>query len=169
MMEVPEHEWDGEALAVARDHDRSIGNARDLVIMDWLIKGDTRPLSDWLLRGHVPDTAVMKAVAVMLVRGHPDADQRWFSDPAVREVADVFTLRLEVAGKGKRGRDPAIVERDKRIALEVAREMARGSSLEKACEVVAEWLVSIDYDLGTDAVAKAYKNHKHLISGTNSR
>lgn len=45
-METPGTPWDIEALAVVRDHARSIGNARDIVILDWLAKGDTRPFAD---------------------------------------------------------------------------------------------------------------------------
>lgn len=166
-METPEHEWDGDAFAVARDHDRSIGNARDLVIMDWLIKGDTRPLSDWLMRGHAPGAEVMKALAVMLVRGHLDADQRWFDDASVKETAEIFTLGLSVVGKGKRGGDPALRVRDKHIALEVAKAKRSMTELE-AFEYVADWLGTIGHRMSAHNVEKAYKKHKHLIHGTNS-
>ncbi len=162
-MEVPEHEWDAHAIDVAREHGRSIGIARDLVIMDWLTKGDTRPLSDWLLRGHVPGEAVMKALAVMLVRGHPDANQKWFDDPAVKETAEIFTLGLKISGRGKRGGNPAIHSRNKRVALEVAK--AKRTMTEKeAFEHVSEWARSIGQrGMGPDNVEKIYKEYKHLI------
>lgn len=163
-MTVPEHEWDGEAIDVARDHGRSIGNARDLVIMDWLLKGDTRPLSDWLMRGHVPSAEVMKALAVMLVRGHPDADQKWFDNPAVKETAEIFTLGLTVVGKGKRSGDPVNHARDKRIALEAARLMASEKTEDEAFKEVSEWAYRIGIrSMGYDNVKKIYQKNKRLI------
>ncbi|RFC67202.1 hypothetical protein [Mesorhizobium denitrificans] len=162
MSELPEHEWDGEALAVAREHNRSMGNARDLVIMDWLIKGDTRPLSDWLLRGHVLGQEVITALAVMLIRGHPDADLRWLDDPAVKETADIFRLGLKVAGKPRGGGDPALHVRHKRIALEVAYAIRSMNMNElEAFEYVSEWARSNGQRrMGPDNVKKAYNRYK---------
>lgn len=166
-METPEQEWDGEALDVVRDHGRSIGNARDLVILDWLTKGDTRPLSDWLMRGHAPGEEVMKALAVMLIRGHPDANQKWFKNPGMTDIAEIFTLRLEVAGKGKRRGDAALRVRDKRIALEVAKAKQTMTEI-VAFDTVAAWLVDIGHPMTSENVQKIYKAQKHLIYGTNS-
>lgn len=166
---LPGTAWDIEARAVARDHDRSIGNARDLVILDWLAKGDTRPFADWALRGHTPSPNVLKALAVMMTRAdNPRFNPAGIDDPELSEIVDLFPLGLAVTGKGKRRADLANVERDKRIALEVAKAMSRGSSMEKARDDVTDWLASIGFHLGTDAVEKAYKTYKGSIFGTNS-
>lgn len=169
-MDTPGTAWDIEALLVARDHGRSIGNARDLVILDWLAKGDTRPFADWIMGGHVPSREVLQALAVMMTRGdNPRFDPAGFADPKMREIAEIFPLSIEVTGKGKRGRDPERVQRDHGIALAVAKEMAGGSSYDEALSTVTDWLPSVGVFVERDAVEKAYKAHKPKRSGTNSR
>jgi hypothetical protein len=169
-METPGTAWDIEALLVARQHDRSIGNARDIVILDWLAKGDTRPFADWIMCGHVPSREVLLALAVMMTRGdNPRFDPAGFADPKMREIAEIFPLSIEVRGKGGRGADLANVGRNRRIALEVARAMARGLTREGAVETVANWLAEIGIHMGTDNIEKAYKAHKSEVVGTNSR
>ncbi|MFG1346126.1 hypothetical protein V5F59_14625 [Xanthobacter autotrophicus DSM 431] len=166
-METPGTPWDIEALAVVRDHDRSMGNARDIVIMDWLAKGDTRPFADWIMCGHAPSQEVLIALAVMMTRAdNPSFDPAGIDDPKMREIADIFPLGIEVTGKGKRTRDPANIIRDKLIARDVARAMARNLSREKAVGLVTDWLAEIGIHMGTDAVEKAYKTHKSEIVGT---
>lgn len=162
--------WDIKAAAVARDHDRSIGNARDIVILERLSKGDTRPFASWVIRGHTPSPNVLRAIAIMMARAdNPRFNPAGFTDPEFTEIAELFPLGLKVIGTGKRVGDLDNVERDKCIALEVAKAMTRGMTREKAVECVADWLADIGIPLETDAVEKAYKAHKKSIVGTNSR
>ncbi|MBR1209467.1 hypothetical protein [Bradyrhizobium sp. JYMT SZCCT0180] len=168
-MDTPGTAWDIEALLVARDRGRSIGNARDLVILDWLAKGDTRPFADWIMCGHVPSREVLLALAVMMTRGdNPRIDPAGLEDPKMREIAEIFPLSIEVTGKGKRGRNLERIQRDRGIALAVAKEMAVGSSYDQALSAVTDWLPSTGVFLERDAVEKAYKAHKPKRSGTNS-
>lgn len=169
-MNAPGTAWDIEALAVARDHGRSIDNARDLVILDWLSKGDTRPYAEWIMGGHVPSRVVLVALAVMMTRGdNPRFDPAGLADPKMREIAEVFPLRLEVAGKGRRSSDLANLVRDRTIAREVANEMRRGLTREGAISSVADWLATCGVHMGSDAVEKAYKTHKDGLVSTNKR
>jgi hypothetical protein len=169
-METPGTPWDIEALEVARDRGRSVSDARDIVIKDWLTEGDTRPFADWIMCGHVPSREVLLALAVMMTRGdNPRFDPAGFADPKMREIAETFPLRIEVKGKGSRGRDLAWVQRDRRVAREVDGVMTRGSSYNEALDTVTNWLSGIGIGMGRDAVEKAYKAHKPRRSGTNSR
>lgn len=168
-METPGTPWDIEALEVARDYGRSIVNARDIVILDWLMKGDTRPFADWVMYEHVPSREVLLALAVMMTRAdNPRFDPPGLGDPKLIEVAKMFTLGLEVRGKGKRTPDPATIVRNRYIAREVARAMQRGLSREKAVGFVTDWLTGIGIYMGTDAVEAAYKKHKAEIVGMDS-
>lgn len=165
-MNNPGTAWDIEALLVTRDHGRSIGDARDLVILDWLAKGDTRPFADWIMCGHIPSREVLLALAVMMTRGdNPRFDPAGFADPKMREIAEIFPLSIEVTGR--RVRDPERGQRGRGIALAVAKEMTRGSSYNEALDTVTDWLPSVGVFLGRDAVEKAYKAHKPKRSGTN--
>lgn len=120
--------------------------------------------------GHVPSREVLLALAVMMTRAdNPRFDPAGLADPKMREIAEIFPLGIEVSGKGKRKRNLANIVRDKRIALEVAKAMAKPMTLEKAAEFVADWLDGIGIGMGTDAIVKAYKAHKADIVGTNSR
>jgi hypothetical protein len=163
--------WVIEALLVARDYGRSIDNARDLVILEWLRKGDTRPLADWIMCGHVPSSEVLLALAVMMTRAdNPRFDPAGLGDPKLVEIAEIFPLGIQVTGRGRRAPDETNVVRDRRIALEVERAMSRGLSREKAISFVTDWLAEIGIHLSADAVEKAYKKHKSRIArGTNSR
>lgn len=168
-MEAPLTPWDIEALAVERCHARSTRNARDIVIMDWLVKGDTRPFADWVMCGHAPSHKVLLALAVMMARAdNPHFDPAGVADPAIREVADCFPLGIEVTGKGKRTSDPANVVRDKIIAREMVKVIARGLSRERAAGFVMDWLADIGIHMGSDNVEKAYKAHKSKFTGMKS-
>lgn len=177
-MDTPSRAWDIEALHAARDHGRSISNARDLVILDWLAKGDTRPFADWIMCGHVPSREVLLALAVMMTRGDsPRFNPAGFADPKMREIAEIFPLGIKVTGKGKREADLENVTRDIGIALAVRRGMEDdGLSQRKAIERLTDDLASIGVHMGSDNIEKAYKAHKSKIrrskpkhSGTNSR
>lgn len=169
-MEDPGTAWDIEALDVARDHRLSMEDARNQVILHWLRQGDMRPFADWIMCGHVPCRDVLLALSVMMTRG----DNSRF-DPAglpdrLRKIAEVFPLSIKVAGREIRGGNLANGVRDRIIAREVAKEMARGLTLEKAVCSVTGWLAEeCRIHLGTDAVEKAYKNHKDKVVDTKSR
>lgn len=55
----------------------AISTARDVVILEWLRKGETRPFYDWILCCHRSSQEVLEAVAYMIFR----ADSSKF-DPA---------------------------------------------------------------------------------------
>lgn len=153
--------WDIRAAEVARDHNQSMDDARNYVILEWLREGDTRAFCSWILRGHLPSPNVLRAIAVMMARAdNAKFCPAGFDDPEMSEIAELFPLGLKVTRKGKRGRDLEIVERDKRAALEVAKEMARGSGYDRALDVVTSWLPKVGVHIERDAVEKAYKAHK---------
>lgn len=169
-METPGTPWDIEALAVARDHGRSIGNARDIVILDWLTKGDTRPFADWTMCGHVPSQEVLLALAVMMTRGdNPRFDPAGLRDPKLREIAEIFPLSIEVAGKGKRKGDLAVEQKNRIVAREFWRIRAAGVGYGPALDQVTDWLSEIGIGMSRDAVEKASKQYKPEAYGTNSR
>ena len=167
MDELPGTPWDIEAISVSEVHQRSIGNARDIVILDWLTKGDTRPFAAWVMRGHLPSKEVLLALAVMMARSdNPAFAASRINDPNIREVAQLFPLGLGVTGKGRRTGDPANATRDRLIAREVAKAMASARSRESAADFVTEWLAGCGIHMGSDNVEKAYKSHRLMFSGT---
>jgi hypothetical protein len=170
MEEVPGTPWDIEALSVSAVHQRSIGNARDIVILDWLRQGDTRPFAAWVMSGHTPSPNVLLALAVMMTRSdNPAFEPDRIGDTRIREIAQLLPLGVSVTGKGKRTGDPANAVRDRLIAREVAKAMGSGLSREKAAGLVTDWLADVGIHMGSDNVEKAYKAHKPTFSGTKSR
>ncbi len=70
--------WEIDTVDAMRDHGLPEGEARDLVILDWLSRGDTKPFYDFILCGHQPSRRVLQALAIMLMRG----DSEYEFDPA---------------------------------------------------------------------------------------
>ncbi len=90
--------WDVEADQLQKVRAYTLDEARNYTICVWLIgSGDTRPYCDWINRGHVPSTNVMKVIARMMHEGEDD------------HVGFVLTAK-----KRKGGRGP-IIDREKLI------------------------------------------------------
>jgi hypothetical protein len=87
-------------------------NARDLVILDWLRKGDTRPLADLLRTGIVPSSLVLSYLASML---HP-------ADGTEDAVSYMLVPKRRREGRGAND-NPEIEIRDQLIADNIERLM----------------------------------------------
>lgn len=149
--------WEIDARMAATAHDISDAQAIDLVILDWLARGDAKAFADFVLTGHRPSHRVLQAVALMMLRGDPDCD----FDPAKTGDPDlVSALPFALAVKSdKPGRKAAASKRarDDLIAREVARVMAGGSSYDGAVATVHDWLrKDITPDIGVETVRAAY-------------
>lgn len=148
--------WQMDAVDAVRTHGLSGGDAIDLVIMDWLSRGDTKAFADFIIAGHQPGPQVLKAVAYMMVRGDPDCDLDPVrtSDP---DLAAAVPFALAVKG-GKAGRRDSASKRtrDARIAAAVAREMKAGFGYDAAIATVHEWLKGIGITVSAQTVRDAY-------------
>lgn len=148
--------WQIDALDAEKDHNLSITDACDRVILDWLSRGDTKPFYDFVLSGHLPSVRVLQALAYMMMRGDPDCnfDPTKTSDP---DLAETFPYALAVNSKRKGRRGNGWKQtRDRHIAKAVAHYMADGSSYDGAISSVREWLESIGIQVSMQTVRDAY-------------
>ena len=68
---LPEQPWTIEADMIGTIRKIPKNESFDLVILRYLIAGDTRPLAWWLYEGHCPSPTTLKYIAYML---EPDND-----------------------------------------------------------------------------------------------
>ncbi len=123
--------------------------ARDYVILEWLIKGNTVPFTAFVIQGHIPSVEIIKYVALMM-------------NPA-KGTDEIVPYALEVSSRGRKGRrpDPEIEVRGKLTAQYVERLMKEGKSYDEALFEVAEVLgEGLDSDIPRDTVEKDYKRYK---------
>ena len=145
--DLPGTPWDIRVDQLIREFGATQQDARDLVILDWLIKGDTVPFTAFVLQGHVPGGEVIKYVALMM-------------NPA-KGTDEHVPYALEVSSRGRKGRrsSPTIEFRNKLLGENVERRMET-MSYNKALDEVADLLgEGLDND-PRDTVEKAYKRYK---------
>ena len=68
---IPDQPWTIEADMIGTIRKIPKNESFDLVIVRYLIAGDTRPLAWWLYEGHCPSSTTLKYIAYML---EPDND-----------------------------------------------------------------------------------------------
>ncbi len=151
--DLPGTPWDIRVDQLIREFGATQQDARDLVILDWLIKGDTVPFTAFVLQGHVPGGEVIKYVALMM-------------NPA-KGTDETVPFALEVSSRGRKGRrpDPRIEARGKLTAQYVERLMKEGKSYNEAVDIVTQIIVKDQIDKYVDAeprdtVEKYYKRYK---------
>ena len=145
--ELPGTPWDIRVDQRMREDGATQQVARDIVILDWLMKGDTTPYTAFVLQGHAPGAEVIKYIALMM-------------NPA-KGTDDTIPYALEVNSRGRKGRrpDPAIELRNELLAQNVERLMET-KSYNEALDQVADMLgEGLDTD-PRDTVEKAYKRYK---------
>lgn len=115
MTDLPGTDWDVEAQ-LAVDGGLDLAEARDLVIGRYMVAGDMRPFSEWVLQGHQPSSLVLTALAWITRERVPDsiADKLPFA----------LTRKLRKGGKNSRP-DPGKEFRDWLLAKR-AREAGAG-------------------------------------------
>ena len=82
--------WDIEVDILMSKFGASLQTARDFVILQWLIGGDTRPYSAFVVREHLPAPQVVVYLA-------------WMLNPREGTEKNI-PYRLEIGQRGKRGR-----------------------------------------------------------------
>ena len=140
--------WDIRVDQLMREYNATQQIARDLVILDWLLKGDTRPFTAFVIKGHhIPGIEVIRYVALMM-------------NPAKGTDENVpFALVISSRGRKGRRRNPAIEIRDKLLAQKVELLMETKSYNEALNEVADLLGEGLDSD-SRDTVEKAYKRYK---------
>ncbi len=145
--DLPGTAWDIRVDQRMRENNATQQVARDLVILDWLIKGDTAPFTAFVIQGHIPSVKIIKYVA-------------WMMNPA-KGTDETVPFALVVSSRGRKGRrpDPRIEQRDRLLAQNVERLMET-KSFNEALDEVADLLgEGLDND-PRDTVEKAYKRYK---------
>ncbi len=145
--DLPGTPWDIRVDQLMRENNATQQVARDLVILDWLLKGDTRPFTAFVTQGHGPGNEVIKYIALMM-------------NPA-KGTDEYVPYALEVSSRGRKGRrsSPTIEMRDKLLAQNVERLMETNSYNEALDEVADLLGEGLDND-PRDTVEKAYKLYK---------
>ena len=88
----PETPWDIQIDRLVRDKGVSVSMARDTVILDWLIKGDTSPYSALVKQNHMPGREVVRYLG-------------WMMNPATG-TEETIPFSLKVSQRGRRGARP---------------------------------------------------------------
>ena len=147
--DLPETPWDIHVDQRIKENNLTQNQARDVVIIEWLRKGDTTPFSAFVSAGHTPSIDIIKYVALMM------------NPPEGTDKLVPFSLKASPRGRKGRPPDPAIEARGKLIAQYVERLMKEGKSYDEALFEVAEVLgEGLDSDIPRDTVEKDYKRYK---------
>ena len=132
-----------------KENNLTQNQARDVVIIEWLRKGDTTPFTAFVSAGHTPSIDIIKYVALMM------------NPPEGTDKLVPFSLKASPRGRKGRPPDPAIEARGKLSAQYVERLMKEGKSYDEALFEVAEVLgEGLDSDIPRDTVEKDYKRYK---------
>ena len=147
--DLPGKAWDIRVDQLMRKANASQQVARDFVILEWLLKGNTVPFTAFVIQGHSPSVEIIRYVALMM-------------NPA-KGTDEIVPYALEVSSRGRKGRRPdhEIEVRGKLTAQYVERLMKEGKSYDEALFEVAEVLgEGLDSDIPRDTVEKDYKRYK---------
>ncbi len=145
--DLPGTTWDIRVDQLMQNANASQQVARDFVILEWLLKGDTVPFTAFVIQGHIPSLTIIKYIALMM-------------NPA-KGTDEIVPYALEVRSRGRKGRrsSPTIEFRNKLLGENVERRMET-MSYNKALDEVADLLgEGLDND-PRDTVEKAYKRYK---------
>lgn len=139
---IPETAWDVEVDKLVRVSGITTSAARDMVILTWLKKGDTRPFTAFVTTGHHPAIEVVRYIA-------------WMLNPADGTKKQV-PFRLKIDQRGRRGaRASAELDTRDRIIYAYTRKlMNNGVSYDLAIDQTAAEFGGEQRDL----VEKIYKN-----------
>lgn len=139
--------WDA-AVQLLVDDGMALPAARDLVIGHFLHHGDLRPFADWVLRGHPPSVAVLRAVAMASLDSLP-------TDLSVKLPYQLVSKRRD--GVAGRNVDPETKVRNALLGANVARLVAGGEKYEAAIAITAERAGS---GVAQKTIASAYAKRK---------
>jgi hypothetical protein len=136
--------WGQEATSYCQESREPFDECRDIVILDYLQNGDTRPLVDLLRTGKAPGPAVLRFMAAM------------FGEPT-HKLHESLSFELLIKGKnGNRVRQRDYVWRDKLLSDSVEKIMNGDRGVyESAIMTVAK-----KYDLSVDTVRNAYDERR---------
>lgn len=147
--------WQIDAIGFAKELNLTSQQAADVVILEWLAKGETKPLYDLVLRGHQPNATVLKAIAYMMMRGDPDCTVS--EETTDTQLWKDMGFALGVRGKRKGRRTKAEIKtRDRLLAREVEKQMKAGVSYDGAIATVHEWSNGIGVGISIQTIRDAY-------------
>jgi hypothetical protein len=164
---IPDTPWDIAVDLLVKERRLSLNQARDAVIKDWLIKGDTRPLAVFLLQSHRPGIEVRICLAKMLLERPPTPVV--LVDPLGKSPPQPLPFRLIAVPRSRRKgnrADPALAVRNEILARHVRRRMPPYGSetLESAALSLEEEFSGYPDRSGrpisSDTIAKAYSSEK---------
>ena len=151
--DLPGTPWDIHVDQRMQENNLSQEAARDVVIIEWLRKGDTIPFTAFVSVGHIPSIEIIKYIALMM--NPPEGTD------------ELMPFSLVISSRGRKGRrpDPVIEARGKLTAQYVERLMKEGKSYNEAVDIVTQIIVEdqIDKYVDTeprDTVEKDYKRYK---------
>ena len=151
--DLPGTPWDIHVDQRIKENNLTQNQARDVVIIEWLRKGDTTPFTAFVSAGHTPSIDIIKYVALMM------------NPPEGTDKLVPFSLKTSPRGRKGRPPDPVIEARGKLSAQYVERLMKEGKSYDKAIDIVTQIIVDDQIDKYVDAsprdtVEKDYKRYK---------
>jgi hypothetical protein len=154
----PGYPWNIDAVRLVQETGWPLEKCQDQIIVQWLQRGDVRPLSDLLMQGHVPAIEVRKFIAWMIL----DEDLVKNMPP---EVARIVPYRLVVKRRsGAKGRhaNPENEIRDRLIAAQVhSRITTQGLSETDAISQVMKLGEEVGAKVGFQTIKRAYKRHRN--------
>jgi hypothetical protein len=99
--DVPGMPRDPQIHRRTRDEDQALHAARERVILEQLLTGDTRGLANLLLEGHIPGPTIRQCLALMLL-DWPEADAAVAAKPALNQELWRLPFRLVARARPRR-------------------------------------------------------------------
>jgi hypothetical protein len=141
-----------------RDEGLLIEAARDRVINEWLLQGDTRALAALLIDGHLPGDSVRLVLALMLL----DESEAEATIERLGLDLELWSLpyRLEPRGKPRSGRlANKNDERDRLLAENINLLMQQGMPYKVAINTVYNMVRYSGGSIGTQTIRSAFKKY----------
>ena len=140
----PETPWDIQIDRLVRDKGVSVSMARDTVILDWLIKGDTSPYSALVEQNHMPGREVVRYLG-------------WMMNPAPG-TEETIPFSLKVSQRGRRGarQYPGNEVRDSQVYDNMKSIMDAGTRYNDALDHINDMFEGDQ----RDTIEKAYQREK---------
>ena len=156
--------WNSHVARLMRDEGLLIEAARDRVINEWLLQGDTRALAALLIDGHLlGDTARLVLALMLLDEPHAEATiEQLGLDPELWRLP----YRLELKGKPRSGRSANVenAERDRLLAENVDLLMRQGMPYKVAINNVYNMVRDSGGSIGTQIIRDAFDKYYNTKS-----
>ena len=153
-MNTPDNPWDSEAAWIAREEGGLVNEFYDRVILRLLRLGGSRPLADFLLKGHEPGPTVRRYIALMMLNrddfaNRSPADSNLFPD-------DEMPFRFDIKSRsGKKGRH---FEPEKQQVAQLAPTLGYEAAIARVKEAINESGGAVGEQTIRDAYDQRYGN-----------